>query len=106
MPHPAPAHPPALAALPPPVFGTQDKIGMPAKRKSSKRNLKGDLEKVLQKVRKVQNNKKVMKSKAKLDECMKDAGCDMNNKTCISTHCNKELKKYTKRFSKEYKKIE
>ena len=75
-------------------------------RMSAKRNLKGDLEKVLQKVRKVQTNKKVMKYKQRLVKCVKDANCDINDKTCIKTHCNNEMKKYTKRFNKEYKRIE
>jgi len=102
-------HPqPPIAVGPPPLMAYGRPLGYHnlGKRHSSKRNLKGDLEKVLQKVRKVQSNKKVMKYKQRLDKCMANASCYVNNNQCIKTHCNKELKKYTKRFNKEYKKVD
>jgi hypothetical protein len=103
---PVAAFAPAPPMAPPMAFGRPLGHNNPVKRHSSKRNLKGDLEKVLQKVKKVQSNKKVMKYKQRLDKCMANASCDVNDKQCIKTHCNKELKKYTKRFNKEYKKME
>jgi len=99
---------PPITVGPAPLMAYGRQLGLPklVTRHSSKRNLKGDLEKVLQKVRKVQSNKKVMKYKQRLDKCMANASCDVNNNQCIKTHCNKELKKYTKRFNKEYKKVD
>jgi hypothetical protein len=104
--HPYDGHQPFALPAPPMPLGRPLGHNNPGKRHSSKRNLKGDLEKVLQKVKKVQSNKKVMKYKQRLDKCMANASCDVNDKQCITTHCNKELKKYTKHFNKEYKKVE
>jgi hypothetical protein len=99
-PMPAPAPPPMAFGKPMPFVHHHKKS-----HRKSKHNLKGDIEKVLQKVRKVQTNKKVMKYKTRLDNCMADASCTVNDKNCIKTHCGKELKKYNKRFDKEYKKL-
>jgi len=133
--HPAPAlaqpigAPPTTFALPfgaPPTFGAPPAIepphfeSLPAPvqkkmntliRKSqqsrkSKKDLKGDLDSLIKKVRRVQNNKKVQHYKKKLDKCRLEHCSDIANredmKNCENKNCHTELKKYNKRFQKEY----
>ena len=100
----SPAH---FAIGPPQPFGLQQK--MRGSRKS-KKNLKTDIQNILEKVRKVHSNKKVQKYKKLLDECITTNCTGLEDKkeqqSCIKTNCRKELKKYNKRFMKEYNRIE
>jgi hypothetical protein len=110
---PAPAQPipvasPAQFAIgPPQPFGSPQK--MRGSRKS-KKNLKTDIQNILEKVRKVHSNKKIQKYKKLLDECSTTNCTGLEDKkeqqSCIKTNCRKELKKYNKRFMKEYNRIE
>jgi hypothetical protein len=88
-------------------FGSPQK--MRGSRKS-KKNLKTDIQNILEKVRKVHSNKKVQKYKKLLDECITTNCTGLEDKkeqqSCIKTNCRKELKKYNKRFMKEYNRIE
>ena len=102
------ASPPQFAfASPPQPFGSPQK--MRGSRKS-KKNLKTDIQNILEKVRKVHSNKKVQKYKKLLDECSTTNCTGLEDKkeqqSCIKTNCRKELKKYNKRFMKEYNRIE
>jgi len=115
---PAPAQPPQFAFGPPQfplpqTFGLQEPFGSPQKMRGSrksKKNLKNDVQNLLEKVRKVHSNKKVQKYKKLLDECITTNCTGLEDKkeqqSCIKTNCRKELKKYNKRFMKEYNRIE
>jgi hypothetical protein len=70
------------------------------------KGLKTELSDLVEKVRKVHENKKVQRSKKRLDKCIKkNCRHDKKSKSCHIEHCSKELKKYNKRFQKAYKKL-
>ena len=100
MPQPMIGHLPQPFALPQPMRGSR----------KSKKNLKNDVQNLLEKVRKVNSNKKVQKYKKLLDECITTNCTGLEDKkeqqSCSKTNCRKELKKYNKRFMKEYNRIE
>ena len=68
--------------------------------------MKGDLDSLIEKVRRVQNIKKVQHYKKKLDNCRLEHCSNITNKqdmkNCEKNNCHTELKKYNKRFQKEY----
>ena len=106
------ASPAQFASLPQP-FALPQPFGLPQPMRGSrksKKNLKNDVQNLLEKVRKVHSNKKVQKYKKLLDECITTNCTGLEDKkeqqSCSKTNCRKELKKYNKRFMKEYNRIE
>lgn len=98
---------PVLAELPEPVQKKMSTLIRKSQQsRKSKKDLKGDLDSLIEKVRRVQNNKKVQHYKKKLDNCKLEHCSNITNKedmkNCEKNNCHTELKKYNKRFQKEY----
>ena len=109
----APGAQPAFTELPEPVQKKMSTLirksqSKQSQSRKSKKDLKGDLDSLIEKVRRVQNKKKVQHYKKKLDNCRLEH-CSNSNitnkedmKNCEKNNCHSELKKYNKRFQKEY----
>jgi len=109
VPAPAPVFgaPPTLERLPAPVQNKMNTLIRKSQQsRKSKKDLKGDLDNLVEKVRRVQNNKKIQHYKKKLDNCRLEHCSNMASKedmkNCEKNNCHTELKKYNKRFQKEY----